>query len=180
MALSYFPQGNPWIRGGGNDGAKFASGFSRNVDFGARGAMASNEPAGATASLAGAGNKTPNVGGEISTWVTSAEERFAAAPQVLWGPAPETPAANQIRLDPSKKFQEVLGFAGAFTDAACYMFNQLAPAAREHLFHEMFHPSGPWIISPVSSVVVRAALTRKAPPPICNTPALRIRTANRF
>ena len=84
----------------------------------------------AAASLAGAGKKTPNVGGEISAWVTSAEERFATAPQVLWGPVPEIPAANQIRLDPSKKFQEVLGFGGALTDAACYMFNQLAPADR--------------------------------------------------
>jgi glucosylceramidase len=104
-------------------------------------AMASKEPAEPAASLAGAGNKIPDVGGEISAWVTSAEERFAAAPQVLWGPASEIPAANQIRLDPSKKFQEVLGFGGAFTDAACYMFNQLAPGAREQLFHEMFHPS---------------------------------------
>jgi len=104
-------------------------------------AMASKEPAEPAASLARAGDKTPNVGGGISSWLTSAEERFAAGPQVLWGPAPEAPAVNQIRLDTSKKFQKVLGFGGAFTDAACYMFNQLAPAAREQLFHEMFHPS---------------------------------------
>ena len=104
-------------------------------------AMASKEQAEPAASLAGAGSQNPNVGGGISTWVTSAEERFAAAPQVLWGPAPEIPAANQIRLDPSNKFQEVLGFGGAFTDAACYMFNQLTPSARENLFREMFHPS---------------------------------------
>ena len=34
-----------------------------------------------------------------------------------------------------------MGFGGAFTDAACYTFNRLAPDAREQLFHEMFHPS---------------------------------------
>ena len=39
------------------------------------------------------------------------------------------------------KFQEILGFGGAFTDATCYTFDQLEPAAREQLFHEMFHPS---------------------------------------
>jgi len=34
-----------------------------------------------------------------------------------------------------------LGFGGAFSDAACYTFNRLAPPAREQLFHELFHPS---------------------------------------
>jgi len=104
-------------------------------------AIAPKEVVGQGASLAGPGNKTPKVGAEISIWVTSGEERFSAAPRTLWGPAPETAAADQIRLDPSKKFQEILGFGGAFTDAACYMFNQLPPSAREQLFHEMFHPS---------------------------------------
>jgi glucosylceramidase len=74
-------------------------------------------------------------------WVTSGGERFAAAPTAVWGPARATPEAEQIQLDPSKKFQEILGFGGAFTDAACYTFNQLAPHAREQLLHEMFHPS---------------------------------------
>ena len=103
-------------------------------------AMAPKE-VGQAASLAGPGNKTPNIGGEISIWVTSGKERFAAAPRAIWGAAPETPGADQIQLEPSKKFQEILGFGGAFTDAACYMFNQLAPPAREQLFHELFHPS---------------------------------------
>ena len=35
----------------------------------------------------------------------------------------------------------MLGFGAAFTDAACYTFNRLEPAARESLFHELFHPS---------------------------------------
>ena len=104
-------------------------------------AMAPKEAVGHVGSLARAENKTPNVGAEISSWVTSGKDRFAAAPGATWGPAPETPGANQILLDPSKKFQEVLGFGGAFTDAACYMFNQLVPSAREDLFREMFHPS---------------------------------------
>jgi glucosylceramidase len=103
--------------------------------------MVPKEAVGKAASLARPGNETPKVGAEISIWVTSGEEHFAAAPRAVWGPAPETPGADQIRLDPSKKFQEILGFGGAFTDAACYMFNQLAPSVREELFHEMFHPS---------------------------------------
>jgi glucosylceramidase len=60
---------------------------------------------------------------------------------VTWHPAAGTPVNDQIQLNPTIKFQEILGFGGAFTDATCYMFNQLAPPAREKLFHELFHPS---------------------------------------
>jgi len=83
----------------------------------------------------------PASGSQISVWVTSGDDRFAVAPRATWSPASAAPAADQIRIDPAMKFQEILGFGGAFTDATCYMFNQLATPAREQLFHEMFHPS---------------------------------------
>jgi glucosylceramidase len=78
---------------------------------------------------------------EISIWVTSGDERFAAAPRSTWRPAGGTATTDQIRLNPSTKFQEILGFGGAFTDATCYTFNRLSPPEREKLFHELFHPS---------------------------------------
>jgi glucosylceramidase len=78
--------------------------------------------------------------GEVSVRVTSANQHYSSAPALAWksvGKAPD----NAILIDPSKKFQEMLGFGAAFTDAACYMFNQLSPSSREQLFHELFHPS---------------------------------------
>jgi len=86
-------------------------------------------------------NEISNASPDISVWVTAGDERFAAAPKTAWHPASPTPGTDQIRLNPSTKFQEILGFGGAFTDAACYTFNQLAPPSRERLFHELFHPS---------------------------------------
>ncbi|MCU1303859.1 MAG: glycosyl hydrolase [Candidatus Sulfotelmatobacter sp.] len=85
--------------------------------------------------------KTPGANAEISVWVTSGEERFAVAPKAAWRTASPAAGSDQIRLSPGTKFQEVLGFGGAFTDAACYTFNRLSPGAREQLFHELFHPS---------------------------------------
>lgn len=96
--------------------------------------------AAATANLA-SGNERSNSSPQISIWVTSGDERFAVAPRATWRPAVGTSASDQLELDPSIKFQEILGFGGAFTDATCYMFNQLEPSAREQLFHELFHPS---------------------------------------
>jgi len=95
----------------------------------------------APAGSAQAQPNSPQEGAGISIWVTSGDDRFAPAPDAAWGPAREVSGADQIQLDPSKKFQEILGFGGAFTDAACYMFNQLSATAREQLLHEMFHPS---------------------------------------
>src|ERR1700683_4955861 len=100
---------------------------------------AAKPAAAATARLA-MGNESPN-SPEISVWETSGDQRFAAAPQITWRSAARKPSADQIHLDPGTKFQEILGFGGAFTDAACYTFNQLAPAERGKLFHELFHPS---------------------------------------
>ena len=83
---------------------------------------------------------------EISIWVTSGDQRLASAPAVQWSTAPSnqspTPgSAERIILNPGVKFQDILGFGGAFTDAACYTFNRLTPTERETLFHEMFHAS---------------------------------------
>ena len=81
------------------------------------------------------------IGSEISVWVTSGEQRFAAAPKATWRAAGPVPGTDQLRLDPGTKFQQILGFGGAFTDATCFTFNRLSPTTREKLFHELFHPS---------------------------------------
>lgn len=77
--------------------------------------------------------------GDISIHVTSGALRYHAEPPVAWKTGKA--GGNVIELDPGKKFQEILGFGAAFTDAACYTFDRLEPSARETLFHELFHPA---------------------------------------
>jgi len=77
---------------------------------------------------------------DVLVRVTSGKLRYASVPSLAWRIA-STTDANVIAIDPSHKFQEMLGFGAAFTDAACYTFNQLPSPAREQLFHELFHPS---------------------------------------
>jgi glucosylceramidase len=78
--------------------------------------------------------------GDIGVRVTAGARRFAAEQALQWQPA-AGPSTGAIVLDPSRTYQEVLGFGAAFTDAACSVFNQLPAAAREPLFRELFHPS---------------------------------------
>jgi glucosylceramidase len=77
--------------------------------------------------------------GNISIHVTSGALRYHAEPPVAWKTGKA--GGKVIELDPGKKFQEILGFGAAFTDAACYTFDRLEPSARETLFHELFHPA---------------------------------------
>lgn len=80
-------------------------------------------------------------GGKIRIWLTDKTRRFSPGEALQWrSAAPGT--TPDVELHPEKKFQPILGFGAAFTDAACYMFNELAPAVRQELFRELFHPSG--------------------------------------
>jgi glucosylceramidase len=79
--------------------------------------------------------------GHISVWITDEKRRFASVPPIFWRTADGTVPAGTVLLNPDAKFQEILGFGAAFTDAACYMLNQLSPGSRKELFHELFHPS---------------------------------------
>src|SRR5580698_5091907 len=103
-------------------------------------ALASTGHMSAITSIAGpAGNSSP--AGTIYAWVTSDNQRLAPAPPIEWKPSSGAAGDNAVLLDPAKKFQSILGFGAAFTDGACYMFNQLSPDARVELFHKLFHPS---------------------------------------
>jgi glucosylceramidase len=79
--------------------------------------------------------------GEISVWVTNEKQRFAQTASLSWKRSTGTATRETITLNPKKRFQKILGFGAAFTDASCFLFSQLASDARERLLHELFHPS---------------------------------------
>lgn len=75
----------------------------------------------------------------ISVRVTGGALRYQSQPSLKWKTAKG--GGNLIEVSPDKKYQEMLGFGAAFTDAACYTFNRLDSSARDVLFHDLFHPS---------------------------------------
>lgn len=78
--------------------------------------------------------------GEVSVWTTSGSQRHASQPSLRFGPQNGT-APNAIVIDPSERFQELVGFGAAFTDAACFTLHRLDPAVRSELFRKFFHES---------------------------------------
>ena len=68
---------------------------------------------------------TPAPQSDISVWFTNDRDRFSAGDTVRWQAASETPAVDSVRLVPDNKFQEILGFGGCFSDAACFQISQM-------------------------------------------------------
>ncbi len=81
--------------------------------------------------------------GPITVEQSAGSKRFAKEATLRWQASAGAAASNTdaISVDPSRTYQEILGFGAAMTDAATYMISQLSPAAREQFLHELFHPS---------------------------------------
>ena len=67
--------------------------------------------------------------GVIQVWVTDEHTRFERVGELEWR-AQHIDTEPSIVVDPNQKFQEVLGFGSALTDAACYLISELPAAAR--------------------------------------------------
>jgi glucosylceramidase len=86
------------------------------------------------------GRAEPLLAGAIEVRQTAGTQRYAQLPPLSWGALPRGASAD-IQIKPDVRRQEVLGFGAAFTDAACYMYSQLAPDARRALFRELYDPA---------------------------------------
>lgn len=95
------------------------------------------QPRGSTAAV----SDSESQAGSFHAWITDDDRRMSAGPDVLAVDARDAYPENSISIDREKKFQSVLGFGAAFTDGSCYLFNELGPATREELFHDLFHPA---------------------------------------
>jgi glucosylceramidase len=96
--------------------------------------------AGVLSLASGSAGSTASSLGAIQVRVTAGSTPFAAAPSLSWRGRTSS-QRDCITIQPDVTFQKALGFGAAFTDAACYTFNRLSPAARKNLFDELFHPS---------------------------------------
>jgi len=74
-------------------------------------------------------------------WVTSKDRRLEEVKAGDWQTfSSESPTG--IVLDSTKRYQEVLGFGAAFTDASCYLLSQLEAEKRQALLCDLFGPEG--------------------------------------
>jgi glucosylceramidase len=77
----------------------------------------------------------------LRAWITSGQDRFKPLTLEPWRAASSTSSAA-VELDAGQRFQSILGFGAAFTDASCYLFGRMDPGQRKDLMDEFFGPQG--------------------------------------
>jgi glucosylceramidase len=77
----------------------------------------------------------------LQAWRTAGQQRFEPIEAPAWQTGVPL-SAFSIRLDPGQRYQKVLGFGAALTDASCYLLQQLDEAKRAALLDECFGASG--------------------------------------
>src|SRR5215469_6051675 len=90
------------------------------------------------AALAPAAEQTPS--GTVSVHVTAGDQRYSPSGSLTWQSAGRVPSEDTIILRGVGSKQPILGFGAAFTDAACFVLNQLPEAERERLLLDLFDP----------------------------------------
>jgi glucosylceramidase len=78
---------------------------------------------------------------QVRGWITTGAQRFASFEAPQWREAAQGASAD-VRVDPATRKQSVLGFGGAFTDASCYIMNEMPEEARQALMEELFGAEG--------------------------------------
>ncbi|MBS2007488.1 MAG: glycosyl hydrolase [Cyanobacteria bacterium SZAS TMP-1] len=78
--------------------------------------------------------------GGVSVTVTGGDKRLAGLSPLEWR-AVDAQSKDVIVIDASKKYQSILGFGGAFTDASCYTFNKMEAKKRKAILDQLFGKS---------------------------------------
>ncbi len=77
----------------------------------------------------------------LRAWITAGEDRFRETSVAPWQPASAT-FGPIIEIDPALRFQSILGFGGAFTDASCYLLSRMDSASRQELLNDLVGRDG--------------------------------------
>jgi glucosylceramidase len=77
----------------------------------------------------------------VRAWRTAGQQRFQPIQPPSWQTGVPV-SAFSIRIDPGQRYQRVLGFGAALTDASCYLLEQLDATRRAALLEECFGASG--------------------------------------
>jgi glucosylceramidase len=74
-------------------------------------------------------------------WATSRDRRLQQINLPPWRKA-SGKGTPGIQIDPSVRYQEILGFGAAFTDASCYLLSELTAEKRQAVLADLLGPDG--------------------------------------
>jgi glucosylceramidase len=78
---------------------------------------------------------------QARAWATSGDRRLQEINLPPWRKA-SGKGTPGIQIDPGVRFQEILGFGAAFTDASCYLLSELKAEKRQAVLADLLGPDG--------------------------------------
>jgi glucosylceramidase len=78
---------------------------------------------------------------QARAWATSRDRRMQEINLPPWRKA-SGKGTSGIQIDPTVRYQEILGFGAAFTDASCYLLSGLTPEKRHAVLADLLGPDG--------------------------------------
>lgn len=86
---------------------------------------------------------SPATAGEVEVWLTLPDQSALLAPQPPLALGEGGGAAGGITVDPGRRYQQMVGFGAAITDASAHLIQtRLGPAQRGALLRELFGREG--------------------------------------
>ena len=85
---------------------------------------------------------SPDSGRRVEVIVTARDtaDRLSPQPPLRLTPVQTPPAGTTLQVDASKTYQGIVGFGGAFTEAAAYALSQVSPEKRAEALRAYFDP----------------------------------------
>ena len=77
----------------------------------------------------------------IQAFVTDAKRRHVSLPAISWNSAGGKGNTEEVVVDEGVRYQPLLGFGAAFTDASCFLFSTMPPQTRQKLMNDLFSPA---------------------------------------
>src|SRR5689334_21274824 len=81
-------------------------------------------------------------GSGVESWVTdlNTDQRLSRQPTLRWQ-AGATEADDGIVVDPTRRYQAMVGFGASMTDSSAYVLSQLPAARRKAIMADLFSPA---------------------------------------
>lgn len=77
----------------------------------------------------------------VRAWITTGGKRFNSLEVQPWRVSTSQNSSDLV-IDPTQRFQSILGFGGAFTGSSCYLFSRMGSAARRQLMQDLLGSGG--------------------------------------
>ena len=78
--------------------------------------------------------------GSLRLFVTSDTKKHEELPPISWSTQQSSSSSETVEIEASQRYQPMLGFGCAYTDAACFLLNGMQPSARKSFLEDTFSP----------------------------------------